>query len=293
MKKLIAFLSMSFFAAAMLPVAAGAQSSNGSLGLKAYGGPSCIGGGDFNSGQKGWADFYGIIFGLLTYSSAGEIKPVDLGLNFGGEAIYRFSPALGIGLGFGLIQASKTSEMTFTPAQAGLDVLSYEAKTQLNAAPFTLSAYYFPPLKGKMSFFIQAGLGPCLAWGYASQRMSDEDGGWTLNEIKAHGGGVGFHGGIGLEYELGRRLAFFAEVRGRLASFANFKGEADISDNTGWSESVSGLLWNERVDLGSLGSVETIEVSDSEPTGSGVSDAWRTRINFSGVSFVLGVVFRL
>jgi len=66
-----------------------------------------------------------------------------------------------------------------------------------------------------------------------------------------------------------------------------------LSDSTGWSESAAGLLWNESVDLGSLGSFQIFEISESEPSGAGLSEVRRARVDFSGLSLVMGVVFKL
>jgi hypothetical protein len=159
--------------------------------------------------------------------------------------------------------------------------------------PLSVSLHYFLPTRGRIGFGARAGLGPALAWGSASQRLSDETGDWTLSEYRVSGGGLSFQGGIGLEYRLGGRAALFMEARGRLAAFSNFKGEATLSDSTGWSDASSGLLWNERVDLGSLGSFQIFEISDSEPSGAGLSDVRRAQVDLSGLSLVLGVVFKL
>jgi len=293
MKKCIASLLMGFWAVAALPVAAGAKPSAGSFVLKAYGGLSHTEGGDFNSGQKGWADFYRVVLGLLSYASEGEIQAARRGPTAGAELLFRFAPRLSVGLGVGFLQASESSGVSFAPAASGLSDLEYESKTAISAAPVTVSLYYFLLSKGRIAFGVHGGLGPYLAWGYASQKLADESGYWTLDEYRVNGGGLGFHGGLAMEYALSRRLAVFAEVRGRRASFANFKGEVNMSDSTGWSESVSGRLWNERMDLGQLGSWQVFEIADTEPAGFGIADVRRTRVDFSGLSLVLGMTIRL
>lgn len=281
------------FLAASSAAIAEAREPLGEIRLRAYGGLSGLGGGDFNSGQRGWADFYCAVFGLLSYVPDGDIKPVRMGWDLGSEAIYKFSSSLGVGFGAGFLRAARTSDMAFTPSRAGLDVLKYEAGTVLSAVPLTVSLHYFLPSKGRIGIGAQAGLGPTLAWGCASQRLSDGAGNWTLNEYRVRGGGLGFLAGLGLEYELSGRLALFLEARGRLAAFTNFKGDVAVSDSTGWSDSASGLLWSERVDLGSLGSWNIFEISETEPAGTGLAEVRRARIDFSGISLVLGVVFKL
>ncbi|MBN2199037.1 MAG: outer membrane beta-barrel protein [Candidatus Aminicenantes bacterium] len=293
MKKRIASLVMGFLTAAALPVGVGAHASAGAFGLRIYGGLGRVEGGDFNSGQKGWADFYSLVFGLLSYSPEGGIKPARMGPNAGAELLYRFAPRLSIGLGVGFIRASETSGVSFTPAASGLSALTYEAETAISAAPVTVSLHYALPIGGRISFDVHGGLGPYLAWGAASQKLTDASGYWTLDEYRVHGGGLGFHGGLGMECALSRRLALFAEARGRWASFANFKGEVTMSDSTGWSDAVSGFLWSENVDLSPLGSWRIFEIADTEPAGFGISDVRRTRIDFSGLSLALGIVVRL
>ncbi|MBM3297066.1 MAG: hypothetical protein FJY83_05630 [Candidatus Aminicenantes bacterium] len=292
MKKIIGVLAVGLWAA-LWPSAAGAQSAAEALTLKAYFGANCLDGGEFNSGQKGWAEFYEIIFGLLSYAAGSEVRPAEFGLTGGGEVFYRIGRSLRAGLGVGVIQSSQKSDIAFTPAAAGREPLTYTAETRMIAVPVTVNLYYFLPAKGRLAFGVHAGLGPHPAWGYASQRLSETSGDWTLNEFKVQGGGLGFQGGLGLEYVLSRGLAFTLEARGRYAVFSNFKGDVVKSDSSGWTSSVGGLLWNERLDLGALGSVDILDVSETKPSGSVMSDVRRTRVDFSGVSLILGVVFRI
>ncbi len=292
MKKIFCAFAIVLLLVLVLPTAARAQYDTGRFAFRLYGGLNYLGGGDINAGLEGWSGLYGYAYSLLGWSTADEFKNAGLGMNFGGDFIFQFNPSMGVGLGVGYLQASSTSEFTYEhvlPAVPNIEEI-YEVKA--SAIPIKASFYYFLPTSGPIGINFHAGVGYYLATAYARYRM-DLAGGWTQNVYdNLPGGGIGFHGGLGLEFKLSPMIGIFAEAQGRYAAFANFNGDALYTDSGGTSDTNTGDAWT--FDITGSGHTFTLIVLDTtQPSGAGISDVHRSKVDFSGFSFVIGLIIRL
>jgi hypothetical protein len=202
-------------------------------------------------------------------------------LNFGGEIIYQFSPAIGVGLGVGYLSASKESTMTYSPPVANVD---FYWKGSPSAIPITANFYYFVPAGGSLKFYFNLGLGYYIAkanflhhsWFLAPFR-------W---DAKTSGGGLGFHGGVGLEFDFNPTFGLIFELKGRYASFSNFNGDVIWTFPAGGTPSTeTGDLWAVEVD-----GKTWLWISASTPAGDNPRQA---KVDFSGFSAVIGFVIHI
>jgi hypothetical protein len=292
MKKLIIVCAVVLLLLFLLPSQAKAQYNEGRFAFKFYGGLNYLAGADLNDSMKGWSEYYAWGWGLLGYSTSNTFKAANLGMNFGGDFIFQFTPSMGVGLGVGYLQASSTSKINYTwltPALPDIDE-TYEVKA--SAIPIKASFYYFLPTSGMINVNLHAGVGYYLATAYARYRAEV----LTLWEQNVYdnlpGGGIGFHGGIGLEFKLSPMIGVFVEGQGRYAAFSNFEGDALYTDSGGTSTTNTGKAWT--FDATGAGHTFTLSVIDTTaPSGSGISNVRQTKVDFSGFSLVAGIIVRL
>ena len=282
--KILAVFSSAFALLAIFSPAPAACSNIG-FSLRLYGGLNYLSGGDLNEGLKGMNDYYARYFWYYGLTkSGGEYKPVHLGLNFGGDFIVQISPALGIGLGAGYLQGTSNSTLTFTPVAADV-----KTTPRASAVPLRFGLYFTLPAGAMVNVNFHAGLGYYLTKMSYDLRTSAA-GTWNLYTVKADANGLGFHGGIGLEFKLLPAIALFFEGQGRYVRIGGFKGSIEVTDSYGGHGSENGNLYYYRFTALPLGTFPVILVSDTVPSGSGTTDVREAKIDFSGFSAVAGII---
>jgi hypothetical protein len=285
MKRIKTSLLLCSFLFFLLAGTAGAQVR---FGLRLYGGFNYLSGGDVNDASKGWSDYYsqGV---LVSYTPSGKFEPIHLGFDFGGDFILQFTPQLGIGIGSGYMTASKTFSIDHT--HSGWDNVVYTSDITMGAIPIKLSLYYFLPMGPNINLILQAGGGYYMASLKYHFRAEDPSY-YEDRDMDTKGGGVGFHGGLGLEIDFSPMVGFFIDLTGRYASISNFKGDFTISNT--WSSAIvtDSNLYFFRYYEWPFGNFPLLMVSTTTPSGSGISDVRQAKIDFSGISALLGFIFR-
>jgi hypothetical protein len=282
--RILAVFLLTFFLATILGPSSTYGSSIG-FSLKLYGGLNYLYGGDLNEGLKGMTDYYEKYFWYFGLTkSGGEYNPVHKGMNFGGDFIIQFTPAVGIGFGAGYLQGKSESTVTFTPVEA-------EIKTapKASAIPLRLGMYLTLPAGPVVNINFHAGVGYYLAKISYDFRTSAA-GDWEQHKIEADATGLGYHGGIGLEFRLSRAVSLFFEGQGRSARIGGFKGSMEETHSSGSPSSENGKLYYYQYTAGVLGTFPVILVADTEPSGSDISNVREAKIDFSGFSAVAGII---
>jgi len=257
----------------------------GRLSFRVYGGGSYLLGGDLNDGLQGWADFWKANYPYIGHPyKAGTYNPVHLGINIGGDVIFKISPRFGVGLGTEFLMAKRTTNMTFQPD------IDWDYFGKPSAIPIKVSGYYYLPAGNRLKVVLHAGLGYYLAKARLESHVkppNDID-----YVIDSSASGIGFHGGVGLEWELSTRLSLFVEGAGRYASFSGFEGTTTVTDSSG-SGSWKGKLYYFGATKSYIENYNYIDLLGGEPGGSGLKFKREAKVDFSGFSLRLGAVVRL
>jgi opacity protein-like surface antigen len=252
------------------------------LGFRVTGGVAYIGGGDINAGLQGNSDFFNDLFSPV-YNLTGGYSRFHWGMDISAEIQIKFSPNFSLALGSGYIIATKSSQLNIP-----YDTTSYYEKWApgVSAIPITLTFYYYLPVGNSARIFIDAGAGYYFGK-YTDKRhivfLGEADATWDMSG----GNGPGFHGGVGLEIDLASNIGLVVEVRGRYASLSGFNGTEKIGSVTS-----SGDLYYYEGNILGVGIYPTIEVDTEMPSGTGVSNARKAKLDLSGFCAVAGFVFR-
>jgi len=256
--------------------------------VRLHGGLGYLLGGDLNSGVEGLMDFYANQFLFGGGTAEGDFKPAHFGAALGGDLILQFSPAFGVGLGTGYIQASRDS-------QIGIVFLgknySLSASPELNSIPIKLNLFVNLP-SGPVTFNFHGGLGYYLSKLSYILRF-DATAAFSQYDVRLNTrGGFGFQGGAGLEYPISSVLSLFLEAEGRYLAIDGFDGTL-TSTMTGMpAATISGKLYNYE-QVTNIGNYRWTVVSDLVLTEIPAAKAREAKIDFSGVALVIGLSLKI
>jgi hypothetical protein len=254
----------------------------GQFSFRLFGGGGYLSGGDLNKGLQGWEDFY---TGLYDYNysaeKTGSFNPVHLGFNFGGDVVFRLNSNWAVGLGTEFLEAKKTTNILF---QSPAKTWDWEYYGKLSAVPLILSVFYFLPLDDKFTLEFHAGLGYYFAKTQLDSRTKGSETDTYIIDAKANG--LGFHGGVGLEMKLASNVSLLVEAAGRYASISGFTGNVTMGGGGGWD----GTLYYFEGTTSYFGNYSYIDLNISAPSGEAFTTVREAKIDFSGLSFRVGVV---
>ncbi len=301
MKKLLAVVCVFCVLTLFVPGAARAQYPK--FGFKLYGGLNYLAGGDLTNSTTGWSTFYHDYWALPLWGSlnfAGDYKPAHLGADFGGELILEFTPNIAVGLGAGYLQATKETAYNFP---IGGMTFAYDWKVSASAIPITASLIYTLPASSQFNIFFEAGVGY-----YVSVKATQENDGFLplaifwpyiigryTDAIDGTSSGIGFHGGLGLEFVASPNFSIFLEAKGRYANIGGF----DKANETGHFIDLGGAtvtinnanMYLQKSNWSSvpgLSSYDVLGVAATIPAG-----ATEAKVDLSGFSVLLGIIIRL
>ena len=256
---------------------------SGGFSIKVNGGANFLMGGDYNAAvEDANAEWQASAWTVGT-----ELETLNMGWNFGAEFIYNITDQMGLGLGVGYLMASNEStiNLSLTPFTQ-----SYTFTPSASIIPITLNFHYFMPVGETMNIHFTAGPGLYIS------SFSFEDR-WQvpllltdLTETFEPDGvmGFGFQGGLGIEFALSPSISLCLDVLGRMANISGLTGGATLAGTIfGIPGSVSAtgltLYYYEE------GGYSNITISDTLPSGGGISNAREASISLSGVAAQFGI----
>jgi len=256
--------------------------------IKLYGGYGYLLGGDLNSGTEGLSNVYIDPLTPSGYTVIGSFQPAHMGLNFGGELILMFNSVIGIGFGADSLTASKDATITATHAATTFRSIP---KAEASAIPLKASLYFCIPAGTGFRINFHFGAGYYMAKMSNSVRF-EEGSDFMEYDNSAKANGVGFHGGLGFEFDLSANVSLFIEAQGRYAKFGGFKGDSYLRTNYG-TDHENGTLYYFETEGWLPQFYPVILVQDTAPTASTWTRNIReAKIDFSGGTALGGIVFR-
>ena len=260
--------------------------------LKLQGGWNTFSGGDLKKGIMGMYDN-----GVASMSADGvpivENARVSNrgGLEVGGDLIYAVTPRFGIGIGMAGVSAWKESHLLFEHPPWGPG--SFQSRPRVKVSTLRAGLFYSMPFAGMLALSVRGG--PALYSAECSCVLGGNSGFLrdglihTSYSQEASAKQLGFEGGFGLEFTPNPFVAIFVEVQGRYAKIRGLEGEEEATffqDNQ----------YRQSVDSGPVYIVDTAACPELDiiPSGDDVpGNARKATLDFSGVSFLAGLKFRL
>jgi opacity protein-like surface antigen len=246
MKKILTVLLTCLFVFFFLVIEIQANDSTKGFSLKFTGGYGTMSIGDLNV--------------LPNATKEGAFKKPNTGFEYEGELIISLSEHFGIGIGAGYIWREEPSESTFEEDFGSYYLQSDNSYSpELSAIPIKLSVYYYFPILSRMNLFLNGGIGYYFGkLNYHrlvdSHHVFEDLDSQDVKEdsvMETKDNGMGFHGGIGLEYDFMKNLTLFIEGAGRYIQLKGWEGdiiryvESTYDDGTteGATETSYGTLW--------------------------------------------------
>jgi len=294
MKRKPVLLSVAILCIFLLASAGNAQDFFKKFSLKISGGLGSTAGGDFNAFPDGMNSLTEDLVPLLGLTKTGELENPNWGFDFEGELVFSLSRNFGVGLGAGYQKRSKETSLELALESLMSATLTWEPEYSL--IPITLSGYYSFPIASKMNAFLKAGIGYYFAKVYLKLREEYASfiglEGWNEDEFEGKDSGFGFHGGLGIEYNLTGTISLFAEGMGRYLKITDWEFEGTSTYASGVIKG-SGTVWYVEQFYEEIGKYyPSLEISEQRPTGPEYRNVREAEVDFSGLSFRVGIRIR-
>lgn len=250
----------------------------GRISLLLFGGGSLAAGGDLNTGAQGLADFYAAAIGV-----AGDtrVAPAKLSLLFGGELAFPIATGLFITAGAEFQQTSKETLVSYARS-ASTD--KFTARPGFQALPLKLGMAFYPI----EYIYVRLGVSYYLAKASYFYRY-EHDKAWQEWQGDATGQGLGFWGGLGLEWALNGTLAFVFEATGQFASITGFSGTGTLLDSSSaGTVTEQGKLYAFDSRTSNQTSYPVVFIRNKVPAEAGVENVREATVDFSGISIRTG-----
>jgi hypothetical protein len=288
---LVLFLLVAGIAA--FPAWANASGGGGGVSLRIHGGYSYLRATDINAGTGGFFDFYTALAEEAGYTATGGYSAVHGGYDVGADLVIELNRYIGIGIGAGYLQASKSSLLTLTGEE---ETVTMAGTPKLSAIPIRLGLFFNIPLNERLSFIANAGAAYYASLKLKADLRLESDTDWqamSLTGSRSSFDNIGFQGGLGLEYLITPKLGFFVEAQGRYARFKNFDSVTGVeSDSGGYSDTTTGKLYLETF-TGTDGSITVFTIEETPPTSNPPDDVYtEPKIDLSGYCFQAGIHIR-
>lgn len=259
------------------------------LGFKLSGGYTYLGLQDSNRSLGSWAELKKKeAEATKNWEYLGQnVRSLHSGIRFEGEFLVSLFKSLEIGLGMGYIHGDLNADETEVSVQRLTGPITHISPLTVSAYPLVLSAYYFLPLKDRMSLFIRVGGG--IAWTkYINREAQKRESVKNYNYFRleqASGSGSVLLGGIGFAYETEAGVRFFIEGLARRAKIRGLSGKDELEEK--------GILYHFEEYVPGLDYWQTKnEIRAEKPSGSNYRSVSEAIVDFSGFSVKIGFMVR-
>jgi hypothetical protein len=279
------------FAAALLVLALLPSSAGAAVTVRLAFGAGIVRTGDLASGIRGYNDYLSSVYGSDFHNPQ---EAPGWGIDPSAEVVFSLGRRFGIGFGFGYASYRRTSQLSYSVA----DAIVYESLTAgVTAVPLQLNFHFYLPLSDRFELDAWAGPGLALSrlkWDTSMVVRLQELNGTDRFDFQADRPAFGAQAGIILAYRVLPVLDLTAEVAGRLAAADGFTGN--------WTENGSGSLWGFSDSgeatvwiydwMSASQSYRQLSFQEAQPAGTNVGSAASARIGISGLSVKIGVRLR-
>ena len=288
-QKKIRVVLIGFFCLFFLQEIGQAEDFSRGFSLKLLGGYRTMTVGDFNTIFTDTGIYYDTLLSPHGFTKNKGLEVIKGGLDVQVEFILHLTRNFGLSFGIGYIQADMESDMIWdNPLIGRLDV---STKSGLDAIPITLGGYYSLPLSRFINMYLNAGAGLYLFQSeFEYEEVSKIQGseGTLRSDYDANGNGFGFHGGLGLEVNLGSDVVLFIEGKGLSVRFGGLEGRMSLYGAIFTIHGDSGDIWYFEYYDENVSQYLSGILYEDKPDGENLRNVLRLKIDLSGMSIQIG-----
>jgi hypothetical protein len=276
-----------------LQAEAGGAEGFSRLSVRLYGGLSYIGAGDINTGSRGFFDLLELYaaYGVGTFT--GEYSSLHGGFDAGVDIVYQITPNIGLGLGAGFIRCTRGSAGVYS--DEGQDA-AVTAAPAISAIPIRLGAFLTFPASPTLDFTAEVGGAYYAGLEFdLEQRLEFGPNDWVeflYSGGEAGSSNLGFHGALGLEYEITAKTGIFVQAVGRYAMLGNFKTAWEIMNDGGGNSNTSDGVLYIRTESDPDFTFSEFTVRETPPVDDADTTYREPKFDLSGFSLQVGFRFR-
>ena len=272
---------------AILVILSATAFAHGEIQLGISGNMNWISGSDFNSAMRGMNKLYGFWFTNIQ----GSLGELGSGAGLQGEAVYFFSPNVGVGLGLGAFRLAIDDRVAFLESNAPAEI---RYRSKLTVMPVTLNLHYRQPLASRLRLDGYAGVGLYLSrFDLFENHIFESRPQHYTSDFKGSSREVpGLQCGVGLEFEVTRHLALFLGGGLRLAVLSPVSGRASTTLTELSLTEINTDQFGDYYYFDHLYGGESfgyIIFAQSPPVADFVRNARKAEINLSGASLSCGI----
>lgn len=272
--------------------AAAEPSPGGRTALRLSAAWNILAGDDFSRGLLGWLDLWahaGSMWGVRTDVAGGAGSWATA---LGADVLFPLTSWLSFGMGAAWVSA-RDVYVSSAEGSGGLVPEAQSVEMTPRALPVRASLFGRLQVSSRLDVTLHAGVSYYyLARARAVYRRDWEDY-WEEDVFDLKSSGLGYHGGLGLELELGRRISVFLEGRVNRADLSKFFGTLDRASSEGGEESREGTLYALEFGLGDGETFPLVDVLNQPPAGPAFSRAAEAVIDFGGFGLAVGLLLKL
>jgi hypothetical protein len=269
-----------------ITTSAWSESANNKFDLKITGGLTYLEVGDWNAHHLGWNESRRMDVEAAGGTVHSETQELHWGWEISGDVIFNLNTRFAFSIGTGYINGQFADSADTT---VGSVTASNIHDFKVRAIPVRAGAYYFLPVSPKARLSLGTGLGYYFAKFHRFYRRESGSGYWIDTDMTGKGGGIGFDGGVGLEYNLTKKITLVIEGYGRYAKISGFKGTQYRIDSNNWSDSLDGYYYALEQERLPYGWFTEVTIATTTPTGSDKKNVRDAEVDFSGFSIRVGL----
>ena len=236
---------------------------------------------DLNNAAQGFVDGTAASAGLTAADAADRLRGAPV---IGFDLSWRIGGAWTIGLGADYLRGANRSDVDLAGEGTAQAV---STKPMARVVPVKAVVRYYPGA----GFYVQGAFGVyAVKAGYSYRRQGG--GLWERWKGSASTTGLGGEAAFGGEWDLGPRTVLFLEAGLRVVSLTGLTGDGVYENSEGATVREAGTLYHFRQTAGAENDYPMVLVRTDPPSGTGISDVRRARINVSGTSFRAGLRYR-
>ncbi len=267
-----------------------AQESPKRFSLILSGGYGTITGGDIPKVIDGTNATIHDLAAVTDFAVVDTLETAKWGPELEAEFLFRPNRNFGLSLGAGFLR--KTEDTRAAAELEEVARLSLDWTAIYRVIPLRLSGYFFFEAGSKMTAYAKAGIGYYFGKMTYTTRSEETLLGiiiWDQNDGEATASGLGFHGGLGLEYAFSSTFALFIEAAGRYVDLKEWSAENDYSTARG-SERQTGKFWYAEEWVEGTGKYyPSLQLLEEKPTDPDFRNVREAAIGFSGFALKGGV----